>query len=280
MFRVPEGLCKNADDSSILPYAINQVKDSETFTRRVKYLYKHPQEVSRDEIEFRDGRVVDRYSSPVIGREGKYYGRIWTFRDITERKRSEELVRRLSLAVEQCPVSVVITDLNGQIIYVNRKFIDCTGYSYDEVIGENSRILKSGHTDSAEYERLWDAISSGKEWRGEFHNRRKNGELYWEYAVIRPIEDDQGNPTHYLAVKEDITERRSMEVQLQHAQRLEAIGQLASGIAHEINTPAQYIGDNVSFLTETFGDLRNLLIDYGRLLAAAQGNTMSARNCP
>ncbi len=276
MFRVPQHVCDEADDNSILPYAVALVKDPDAFLHRVNYLYSHPQEVSHDEIELKDEMAIDRYSSPVIGREGKYYGRIWTFRDITERKRSDEVVRRLSLAVEQSPVSVVITDLHGQITYVNRKFVDSTGYSYDEVIGKNPNILKSGHTGSEEYGKLWATITAGKEWRGEFHNRKKNGEFYWEHAVIRPIEDENGKATHFLALKEDITERRNMEVQLQHAQRLEAIGQLASGIAHEINTPTQYIGDNVCFLDEAFGDMRNLLSEYGRLLAAAQGDVISS----
>ncbi|MFZ3263919.1 MAG: PAS domain S-box protein [Terriglobales bacterium] len=276
MFRVPLHICEEGDDSPLLEHVLSLVRDPERFLGRVNYLYNHRQEISRDEIEFNDGRVVDRYSSPVIGREGKYYGRIWSFRDITERKRSDEVVRRLSLAVEQSPVSVVITELNGQIIYVNRKFVECTGYRLDEVIGKNPNILKSGHTKSEEYKKLWAAITAGKEWRGELQNRKKNGELYWEYAVIRPIADENGRATHFLALKEDITERRNMEVQLQHAQKLEAIGQLASGIAHEINTPTQYIGDNVSFLSEAFEDLRKLVADYERLMAAAKDNVISS----
>lgn len=275
IMQVPAELSHTDDDQAMLKHVLTQVVNPQEFFRKVKYLYDHILETSGDEIKFKNGTVIDRYSSPVIDKYGKYYGRIWTFRDITERKRSEEEVRRLSLAVEQSPVSVVITELNGEIVYVNRKFAECTGYASDEVIGKNPRILKSGHTKPEEYKKMWDAIRAGGEWRGEFQNRRKNGEPYWEYAVIRPIKDETGRATHFLALKEDITERRKMQVQLQQAQRLEAIGQLASGIAHEINTPTQYIGDNVCFLTEAFQDLRELIKDYDRRLLALKAVTVT-----
>jgi PAS domain S-box-containing protein len=275
ILQVPPGISGTDDDQALLEHAVSMVKNPEEFLHKVRHLYNHRHQTSCDEVQFNNGMIVDRYSSPVIDKQGKYYGRIWTFRDITERKRNEEEVRRLSLAVEQSPVSVVITSLSGDIVYVNRKFVESTGYAYDEVIGKNPRILKSGHTKQEEYKKLWETIRAGGEWRGEFQNRRKNGEPYWEYAVIRPIEDENGKATHFLALKEDITERRRMEVQLQHAQRLEAIGQLASGIAHEINTPTQYIGDNVCFLTGAFQDLRNLIRDYDRLLGAVKNKELS-----
>lgn len=179
--------------------------------------------------------------------------------EIAERKRNEDLVRRLSAAVEQCPVSVIITDLTGTITYVNRRFLECTGYGYEEVIGQNPRILKSGSTPPEEYRKLWLAITNGKEWRGEFSNRKKNGEIYSESAVIRPIRDEKGEIAHFLAIKEDITQRREMEAHLQQAQRLEAIGQLAAGIAHEINTPMQFVGDNTRFLQEAWRSLDEVI---------------------
>ncbi|MHC4456121.1 MAG: PAS domain-containing sensor histidine kinase, partial [Planctomycetota bacterium] len=131
--------------------------------------------------------------------------------DITERKQAEEQIRKLSRAVEQSPNTVLITDTEGNIEYVNPKFTQLTGYSLDEVIGRNPNILKSGETPREEYERLWDTISSGGEWRGEFHNKKKNGELYWESASISPVRDLDGVITHFIAVKEDITERKQTE---------------------------------------------------------------------
>jgi len=278
IMQIPSALCETNDDHAMLRHALTQVTNPDEFLHKVQYLYDHIHETSRDEVLFKNGMVIDRYSSPVIDKDGKYYGRIWTFRDVTERRRRDEEVRRLSLAVEQSPVCVVITKLSGEIVYVNRKFVESTGYASDEVIGKNPRILKSGHTKPEEYKRMWDTIKAGGEWRGEFQNRRKNGAPYWEYAVIRPIEDENGKATHFLALKEDITERRKMEIQLQQAQRLEAIGQLASGIAHEINTPTQYIGDNVCFLTEAFQDLRDLIRDYERRLEALK-SPIPANNC-
>jgi two-component system NtrC family sensor kinase len=117
--------------------------------------------------------------------------------------------------VEQSPATIVITDLDGSIIYVNPQFCKTTGYTVDEVLGKNPRILKSGHTGSEEYGTLWETIKEGGEWRGEFHNRKKNGELYWESSSISPIIDNGGVITHYLAVKEDITARKQMETALQ-----------------------------------------------------------------
>jgi PAS domain S-box-containing protein len=155
--------------------------------------------------------------------------------ELQVRKRAEEQLRKLSHAVEQSPVSVIITDTAGRIEYVNPKFSESTGYSLEEVMGKTPRFLKSGETPLSSYRDLWETITSGNEWRGELHNRKKTGELYWELASISPIRDGEGAITHYIAVKEDITEQKKLESQLRHSQKMEAVGQLAGGIAHDFN---------------------------------------------
>ncbi|MFA5902390.1 MAG: PAS domain S-box protein, partial [Desulfobacula sp.] len=135
--------------------------------------------------------------------------------DITDRKRSEAEIKKLSLAVEQSPASIVITDLDGKIEYVNSKFLDVTGYSQKEVLGKNPRVLKSGKTGKEVYQELWQSITHGKEWKGEFYNRKKNGDYYWEAAHISPIKNDKGEITHYLGVKEDITEQKRFKIELE-----------------------------------------------------------------
>lgn len=156
-------------------------------------------------------------------------------RELAERKKVESQLRKLSVAVEQSPISIVITDTAGAIEYVNPYFTRLTGYSFAEVVGQNPRILKTGETPLAEYQHLWTTILSGGEWRGEFHNRKKDGEIYWEQALIAPIRDEGGNIKHFIAIKEDINERKALESQLQHSQKMEAIGQLAGGISHDFN---------------------------------------------
>ncbi len=135
--------------------------------------------------------------------------------DVTDRKRAQARVRELTSAVEQSPASIVITDTTGIIQYVNPKFTQVTGYSYEEVIGQNPRVLKGGYTTGQEYQHLWGTISAGGEWLGEFHNRRKDGTYFWESARISPILNEHGAITHYLAVKEDITARKQHERQQQ-----------------------------------------------------------------
>lgn len=129
-------------------------------------------------------------------------------RQAKQRKQAGEQLRKLSQAVEQSPVSIVITDTSGRIEYVNPRFVQLTGYGLDEAIGKNPRILKTDKTNTETHRQLWETISAGKEWHGEFINRKKNGELYYESALISPIIDSNGVTTHYLAVKEDITERK------------------------------------------------------------------------
>jgi PAS domain S-box-containing protein len=155
--------------------------------------------------------------------------------DITERRQAEDSLRKLSRAVEQSPVSIVITDTRGTIEFVNPKFTQITGYEREEALGENPRILKTGHTSPEEYQRLWTTISTGKVWEGEFQNRKKNGDCFWEHATISPLRNREGGITNYLAIKEDITEKKRLEEQLRHSQKMEAIGLLAGGVAHDFN---------------------------------------------
>ncbi|MFQ5746600.1 MAG: EAL domain-containing protein [Gemmatimonadota bacterium] len=141
-------------------------------------------------------------------------GIVVSSRDITERVRAEESLRKLSLAVEQSPASVIITNAEGLIEYVNPRFVEVTGYALEEVVGRNPRLLKTDHTTEEQYRELWETITSGREWRGEFLNRKKNGELFWEDASISPITDADGRITHFIAVKEDVTVRKEYEERL------------------------------------------------------------------
>lgn len=145
-------------------------------------------------------------------------------RDITERKRTEETLQKLSRAVEQSPTTIVITNTDGVIEYVNPKFTRITGYSADEAIGNNPRILQSGKTPREVYGRLWATIRAGNEWHGEFCNQKKNGEMYWESATIAPIMNDDGAITHYVAIKEDITGlKQAEELARQYSHDLEQL---------------------------------------------------------
>jgi diguanylate cyclase (GGDEF)-like protein/PAS domain S-box-containing protein len=145
------------------------------------------------------------------------------FLDITQRLRAEEKVKILSQACEQSPISIVITDSQGNIDYVNPKFEQISGYSLAEVKGKNPRVLKSGHTSPNEYRNLWQQISSGQEWHGEFHNQKKNGEMYWEKASISSIRNPQGIITHYVAIKEDITLQKKQEAMLFYQANYDAV---------------------------------------------------------
>jgi len=164
------------------------------------------------------------------------------FFDVTERKEAEEELLKLSRAMEQSPASVVITDRKGAIEYVNPNFVKVTGYSAEEAIGQNPRILKSGEHSAEFYEGLWKEILKGNVWRGEFRNRKKSGELYWESSSISPIRNAAAEITHFVAVKMDITERKRMEKELIQAKLAadaasQAKSDFLANMSHELRTP-------------------------------------------
>jgi len=172
--------------------------------------HAHGEQTGPDEfiINRKDGRqvAVEIRAFPIaIGNQPMVLG---VARDISQRKQAEDQLRKLSRAVEQSPTTIVITDVAGNIEYVNPKFTELTGYSAAEAIGNNPRILKAGDMPPAVYRKLWKTITAGKEWRGEMHNRKKNGEMFWETSSISPVMNAEGEITHFLAIKEDITERK------------------------------------------------------------------------
>ncbi len=168
--------------------------------------------------------------------------------EIAERKKAEEQLRKLYVAVDQSSVSVVITDTKGTIEYVNPQFSSTSGYSPEEATKHPISMLKSGLTPRSVYKHLWDTIISGNEWSGDLQNRRKNGELYWENVTISPIRSPDGTITNFLAVKDDITEKRRLEQQLTQAQKMESIGTLAGGIAHDFNNILTIISGYASLI--------------------------------
>ncbi len=174
------------------------------------------------ELKFRRKDGADLWAllstNPIFDDEGRYAGALAMVTDITQRKKDEAQLLTLSRAVEQSPTSIVITDTSGGIEYVNPKFTQITGYSAEEVVGKNPRVLKSGKTPPEEYKHLWETITSGAEWQGEFLNVRKDGTTFWEFASISPVRNAAGTITHFVAVKEDITERKRAEEKLRHSE--------------------------------------------------------------
>jgi sigma-B regulation protein RsbU (phosphoserine phosphatase) len=184
---------------------------------------------------------------------------------------AEEKLKVFTMVVEQSPATVVITDRHGTIEYVNPKFSNLTGYSRDEALGQNPRILKSGVQPAEFYRHMWETISSGREWQGEFHNRKKNGDSYWESASISPILDSGGEITHYVAIKEDITKRKRTEEALRASE--EELRDKNNGMEEELKY-AQVVVERL--LPEMPPAIGNLKIDFRyNPLAAIGGDYFS-----
>jgi PAS domain S-box-containing protein len=242
-----------------------------------------------DHFRFRhrraDGSVrdVESFSGPIqIGEREVIYSIV---HDVTERVRAENEIHKLSMAIEQSPESIVITNLDAEIEYVNDAFLNATGYSRADVIGQNPRILHSGKTPPERYVELWQALVAGRSWKGELLNKRKDGTEYVEFAIITPVLDASGKISHYVAVKEDITERkriaRELDEHRQHLEELVAIrttelslakqqaesanqakSAFLANMSHEIRTPMNAIL-GLTFLlgrnpARTAGDLKHL----------------------
>ncbi len=186
--------------------------------------------------------------------------------DLIERKEAEAELARFAAVVEQASESIMITDLDAVIQYVNPTFEQVTGYSREEVIGHNPRFLQSGQHDQEFYQKLWDTLLAGDPWKGHIIDRRKDGKLFEEEAVFFPVRDERGKVMNYAAVKRDVTREVALENQLRQSQKMQAVGELAGGVAHDFNNllmvimnSAQFIQDHLDPMSVVHGDLEEIV---------------------
>lgn len=196
-----------------------------------------------------------------------------SFQDISARKAEETERTRLLRAIEQVREAIVITDVDGTIEYVNPGFERVTGYTRSEVYDQNPRILNSGEHNAAFYEPMWDALKEGETWQGRIINRRKDGSLYTEDMTVSPVADPSGKIVNYVAVKRDVTRELNLERELAESQKLEAIGRLAGGLAHDFNNMLTVILGNTNLALEEVDPESPLYHDLDEIRAAAERST-------
>ncbi len=204
----------------------------------------------------KDGRTVVLETSgvPVFDDSGQFRGYRGIDRDVTSRKHGEEERARLKMAVDQAAESILITEPDGRIVYVNPAFETITGYGKNEVLGKTPRILGSGNHDRSYFASLWGTIRRGEVWSGHITNRRKDGSLYEEEMVISPVRDSSGVIVNFVAVQRDMTNELEMERRLRQSQKMESLGQLAGGIAHDFNNVLGVIQGGLALLKSRLTD--------------------------
>lgn len=227
------------------------------------------------EIVRTDGTHAVVEVKPVaIVEDGRVVGSRAVVRDVTERIRSETRMRLLTTALEAAANNIMITDIEGTIQWVNPAFTTMTGYTAGEVIDQNPRFLKSGHQDKAFYHELWDTILAGRVWQGELVNQRKDGSIYTEDMTIAPVHGADETITHFIAVKQDMTERQALEEQLRQSQKMEGIGKLAGGVAHDFNNILTVISGYSELLQMMFSEDDPV---YGQVEEIKQASERAAR---
>ncbi|HCY40531.1 MAG TPA: hypothetical protein DHV48_04135 [Prolixibacteraceae bacterium] len=271
------------DPEEAMKQNISEILTPDSYSRAVKLLSESlyidrkllnnpaPQRAIELEMIRKDGTTVwTEVKASLISDENNHaVGILGVTRDISKRKFALDELRKLSRAVEQSPDSILITNKKGEIEYVNPALLKISGYSAEELIGQNPRVFNSGNRTRKEYEMLWHTITKGRVWEGEFQNKKKNGELFWEATTISPVTDKNGKITHYLAIRRDITEQNRMTQELIAAkERAEESDRLKSSflanMSHEIRTPLNSIMGFASLLPEE--ESKELLNEYASII--------------
>lgn len=259
LFQITPELASSRDDRAMLEYAVTLIRDPESFITKIEHLNRNPKETSRDEIELKNGIVIDRYSAPVIGKDAKYYGRIWTFRDITERKRAERELRLTKASLEDASATVFWIDPQAHIVYANQAACELLGYSRQELVSLSLADIDPALASEA-WSSFWRECKERRSITIETQYKHKDGRTFPVEMTASHLEFD--GQEYSFAFARDISQRRELETQLRQAHKLEAIGQLSAGIAHEINTPTQFVTDNLTFLRDSWKAARDLIDLY------------------
>jgi len=244
----PPEIAATADDRQRLEWVTGQVRNPREFTEKVAYLYAHPEEISRDELELLNGKFFDRYSAPVRGQDGKYYGRTWAFHDITEQKRTQQQIADQAALLDTARDAILVRDLEGKILFWNKGAERMYGWTQQEVLGRKTGDLQ--YVDQKKFEELNELTIRDGEWQGEVQHLAKDQHKITVEARWTLIRDNEGRPKSVLAINTDITEKKKIEAQFMRAQRMESIGTLAGGIAHDLNNILAPIMMSIDILQE------------------------------